>query len=121
MLAAAGVADDADAPLDGVDMAPVFANSAHNPARKFYWRMNHRKQAAMRDGRWKYLTINSHEYLFDVDADPRERANLAKREPAQLETMRAQWAAWAATMPGIPPDAQVHLVFGEADLPRATF
>ena len=125
MLAAAAVADDVDAPLDGVDMGLVFADPAHNPehpkSRKFYWRMNHRKQAAMREGRWKYLTIDSHEYLFDVDADPRERANLARREPVRLETMRAEWQAWAATMPGIPPDAQVHLVFTEAELPRATF
>ena len=121
MLAAAGVAEDVGAPLDGVDMAPVLADPTCNPPRKLFWRMNHRKQAAMREGRWKYLTIDSHEYLFDVDADPRERANLAKREPVRLEAMRAEWTAWAATMPGIPPDAQVHLVFTEAELPRATF
>jgi len=121
MLAAAGVADSADAPLDVVDMAPALADPTCNPPRKFYWRMNHRKQAAMRDRRWKYLTIDSHEYLFDVEADPRERANLAKREPGRLEAMRAEWRAWAATMPGIPAEAQVHVVFTEAELPRATF
>jgi hypothetical protein len=32
--------------------------------------------------------------------------------------MRAAWEAWAAGMPGIPEDAKVSLVFGEAQMPR---
>jgi hypothetical protein len=35
--------------------------------------------------------------------------------------MRAEWERWAATMPGIPEDARVSLVFGEAQMPRATY
>ena len=120
MLAAASVADDPAAPLDGIDMAAVLADPAHNPPRKLYWRMKHRQQRALRDGCWKYLAMDGHEYLFDVETDARERANLAKRQPARLAAMRADWEAWAATMPGIPPEAQVHLVYGAADMPRAT-
>jgi arylsulfatase A-like enzyme len=120
MLRAAGCVDAPDAPLDGVDLAPVLADPSLNPPRKLYWRMNHRKQRALRDGRWKYLMVDAHEYLFDVETDAREKANMAKREPERLLAMRADWEAWAATMPGIPEDAKVHLVYGEADIPRPT-
>ena len=120
MLRAAGSVDAPDAPLDGVDLAPILADPALNPPRKLYWRMNHRKQRALRDGRWKYLMVDAHEYLFDVETDAREKANMAKREPERLVAMRADWEAWALSMPGIPDDAKVHLVYGEADIPRPT-
>ena len=120
MLRAAGLADDGEHPLDGVDLAPLLVDARWNPPRKLYWRMNHRRQRAMRDGRWKYLAVDDYEYLFDIDTDARERANLARREPRGLAAMRADWEAWAATMPGIPPDAKVHLVCTEADMPKPT-
>ena len=120
MLRAAGSVDAPDAPLDGVDLAPVLVDPASNPPRKLYWRMNHRKQRALRDGRWKYLMVDAHAYLFDVETDAREKANMATREPEQLLAMRADWEAWAATMPRIPDDAKVHLVNGEANIPRPT-
>ena len=44
--------------------------------------MNHRGQRALRDGDWKYLRVDGHDYLFDLPADERERANLGQREPA---------------------------------------
>ena len=40
--------------------------------------MNHRGQRALRDGDWKYLRVDGHDYLFDIPADERERANLAR-------------------------------------------
>jgi arylsulfatase A-like enzyme len=120
MLAAAQAPLDADA-LDGHSLLPIFQNPQHNPARDFFWRMNHRKQCAMRRGAWKYLAVGEHEYLFDTDVDPRERANLAKRHPAQLIAMREAWHAWAQTMPGIPDEAKVYPVYSEADLPRASY
>ena len=70
--------------------------------RPLYWRMNHRGQRALRDGRWKYLRVDGHDYLFDIPADERERANRAPREPARLDAMRDDWEAWNATMPPIP-------------------
>ena len=119
MLHAARV-EGAQGEIDGIDLRPLFADSHWNPPRKLFWRMNHRKQRAMRDGRWKYLAIGDHEYLFDVENDPRERANFAKREPDRLAAMRADWEHWAASMPGIPADAKVHLVYSESDLPKPT-
>jgi arylsulfatase A-like enzyme len=86
--------------------------------RDLYWRMKHRNQRALRSGRWKYLQVDAHEYLFDIDADARERANLAAREPTRLAKMREQWLAWNATMPPIPDDASVSLLYTEANMPQ---
>jgi hypothetical protein len=72
----------------------------------------------MRQGRWKYLRIEDYEYLFDLEKDQRERANQALRDPDRLASMRMAWETWAANMPGIPEDAKVSLVFGEAQMPR---
>jgi hypothetical protein len=44
--------------------------------------MNHRGQRAARLGDWKYLRVDGHDYLFNIPADERERANHASREPA---------------------------------------
>ena len=117
MLAAAGVAADPDQPLDGVSLLPVLRDAAHAFERPLYWRMNHRDQRALRRGDWKYLRVDEHEYLFDIRADERERANRA-REPARLEAMRADWVAWNATMPPIPADATVSLGYGAKDMPQ---
>ena len=67
---------------------------------------------------WKYLRVDGHDYLFDLDADERERANRAAREPARLPAMRADWEAWNATMPPIPADATVSLGYGAKDMPQ---
>jgi arylsulfatase A-like enzyme len=120
MLAAAGVAPHRDYPLDGVDLAPLFDDPEWRPPRSLYWRMLHRQQRAVLNGRWKYLKIDAHEYLYDLATDARERANFAQRDPMRLTALREEWEAWAATMPGIPPDARVSLVTTDAHLPRAT-
>jgi arylsulfatase A-like enzyme len=118
MLEAAGVAPHADYPLDGVSLLPVLDDAAHRFARPLHWRMNHRDQRARRDGRWKYLKVDAHEYLFDIPADERERANLGPREPARLAAMRDDWLRWNATMPPIPDDATVSLGYGARDMPQ---
>jgi arylsulfatase A-like enzyme len=118
MLEAAGVTPHPEHPLDGVSLLPLFEDPSWQPQRNLFWRMAHRRQRAMRQGRWKYLRIENHEYLFDLGRDERERANQATRDPERLSSMRDAWEAWAAGMPGIPEDARVSLVFGEAQMPR---
>ena len=121
LLQAAGVAPHPDHPLDGLSLLPLFDDAAWAaPPRRLYWRMKHRLQAACLDHPWKYLRIDGHEYLFDLSADQRERANQARRQPARLAELREQWNAWARTMPGIPDDADVYLIWGEDDMPRPT-
>ncbi len=121
MLDAAGVAPDPDYPQDGVSLLPLFSHAAWQAPRNLYWRMAHRHQRAMRQGQWKYLRIEEHEYLFDLACDARERANQVARYPERLTLMRAAWETWAATMPGIPADAKVSLLYGEAQMPRPSY
>ncbi|MGH8820366.1 MAG: sulfatase family protein [Rhodoferax sp.] len=118
LLDAAGVAAHADYPLDGVSLLPVLRDASHHFHRPLHWRMNHRGQRALRDGDWKYITVDGHEYLFNIPADERERANRARLEPARLDTMRAAWQAWEATMPPIPADATVSLGYSSKDMPQ---
>jgi arylsulfatase A-like enzyme len=83
-----------------------------------FWRMNHRGQRAMRQGDWKYLRVDGYDYLFNLVADARERANLALHQPERLSAMKAQWEAWNATMPPIPEDATISLGFSTKDMPQ---
>jgi arylsulfatase A-like enzyme len=118
MLAAAGVQAHPAHPLDGVPLQAALADPGHSFARPMHWRMNHRSQRASREGRWKYLKVDEHEYLFDVEADERERANLAQRQATRLAAMRTAWEAWDSSMQPIPPDAVVSLMYGLADMPQ---
>jgi arylsulfatase A-like enzyme len=118
MLAAGGAKPHPDHPWDGVDLLPVLRGEVESFPRPMHWRMNHRGQRALRDGRWKYLRVDGHDYLFDIEADERERANRAPLEPERLAAMRAAWEAWNATMPPIPEDAAISLGYGAKDMPQ---
>ncbi|MGJ7486500.1 sulfatase family protein [Variovorax sp. LT2P21] len=118
MLDAAGVPADAAYPLDGVSLMPVLRDAGHRFERPLHWRMNHRGQQAMRDGDWKYLRVDGNDYLFDLSADERERANLGKKAPERLARMRAAWEAWNAGMPPIPADATISLGYSVKDMPQ---
>jgi arylsulfatase A-like enzyme len=118
MLQAAGVAAAPDYPLDGVSLMPVLRDARQRFAHPLHWRMNHRGQRAMRNGDWKYLRVDGHDYLFNIPADERERANLAAREPQRLQQLRAAWEQWNADMPPIPGDATVSLGFSVKDMPQ---
>jgi arylsulfatase A-like enzyme len=118
MLDAAGVAADPAYPLDGVSLLPVLREPQRSFRRVMHWRMKHRGQRALRDGPWKYLRVDGHDYLFDLSADERERANQAGREVDRLMAMRDAWEAWNETMPPIPHDATVSTGYSVQDMPQ---
>jgi arylsulfatase A-like enzyme len=118
LLEAGGGQADPGWPLDGQSLLGVLREPAQRFERPLYWRMNHRGQRALREGDWKYLQVDGHEYLFNLAQDERERASLAAREPQRLERLRAQWLAWDATMPPIPVDATVSLGYSAKDMPQ---
>jgi arylsulfatase A-like enzyme len=118
MLEAGGGQADPDWPLDGVSLLQVLRDPTQHFERPLYWRMNHRGQRALREGDWKYLQVDGHEYLFNIGKDERERANLAAREPDRLARMRQQWVAWDASVPPIPADATVSLGYSAKDMPQ---
>ncbi len=118
LLAAAGVAAAPGYPLDGESLINVLNQPQQTFNRPLHWRMKHRGQRALRDGDWKYLMVDGNEYLFNIPADERERANLAHRHPERLAAMRANWLAWNDTMPPVPEDATVSLGFSIKDMPQ---
>jgi arylsulfatase A-like enzyme len=107
-----------DLPFDGVSLAPVLRDAQHHFERPLYWRMNHRGQRALRMGDYKYLRVDGNDYLFNIPADERERANLAKHQPETLQRLRAAWEAWDSTVPAIPEDATISLGYSVKDMPQ---
>jgi arylsulfatase A-like enzyme len=114
---AAGVSPHPDFPLDGVSLLPVVRDPRNRTGRALYWRMKHRDQRALREGKWKYLAIGPNEYLFDLEADERERANLAARQPERLAALRGRHDEWNAGMPPAPEEARVSLIYTDKDMP----
>ena len=118
MLDLAGVQPPAEFAPDGVSLKGVLKNSSYTFDRPLFWRMNHRGQRACRFGAWKYLRVDGHDYLFNLEQDERERANVSQRQPERLTSMRHAWEAWNASMPPIPEDATVSLGFSVKDMPQ---
>lgn len=120
MLAAAGVTADPHHPLDGIDLTPTFTDPQWRRPGDLCWRMKYREQRALVRGDWKYLHVDGIEYVFDLRADERERANLAHRLPEQLTELRKAWHAWDAALPPIPPDAKYYKLYSKNDMPIAS-
>jgi len=118
LLELGGATPAASHPLDGVSLAAVLREPARAFERAMFWRMNHRGQRAMRQGPWKYLRVDGNDYLFNISADARERANLATRDPDRLAAMRQSWEVWNASMPPIPEDATISLGYSAKDMPQ---
>jgi arylsulfatase A-like enzyme len=108
LLDAAGVAPAADYPPDGISLLPMLTGERAPVPRKLFWRYRTNAQRALRDGDYKYLKIRGNSFLFDVVADPRERANLWDRRRDMAERLLREWSAWNATMLPENPDS-----FGE--------
>ncbi|MGE4337446.1 MAG: sulfatase-like hydrolase/transferase [Pigmentiphaga sp.] len=107
MLGAAGAAPHPAYPLDGVSLLPLFDSSVWQRPGDLCWRMKHRSQKALVRGDWKYYHQDGHDFLYNLANDPRERANLALREPERLAELRIAWQQWDASLPPIPDDARV--------------
>ena len=106
-LAAAGGAPDPAYPADGVDFRPALAGNTL-PERTQFWRFHMHEQRAVRRGRYKYLKMADHEYLFDIIADPLERGNLAARMPEKFAELQAAWLAWNEGMVQDPGDVSTN-------------
>lgn len=97
LLGAAKRAPDPAYPADGIDLFPLL-RSGNAVERSLYWRYKGNHQRAMLRGAYKYLKILDNEYLFNIDEDPLERANLQSRLPDVFEDMQRSWKAWNQTM-----------------------
>jgi arylsulfatase A-like enzyme len=88
--AAAGAPLPADRTIDGVDLVP-FATGARTdrPHALLFWRSG--PYRAVRAGDWK-LQVSERPprtWLFDLAADPTERADLSEAEPERVARLRA--------------------------------
>lgn len=98
ILAAAGA--KADRPLDGIDLAGDLARSAPPAARPLFWRARRGGETwrAAREGTLKYVSHQSpgkiEEFLFDLERDPAETANLASSRPDDRERLKVLLRAW---------------------------
>lgn len=88
----------ADRPLEGIDLVPILSDRSPQIERTFFWLSPFAGNAerAMRSGKWKYLahTAIFPGLLFDLEADPAERNDLASKHPELLKKMKAQHSAW---------------------------
>jgi len=108
LLDAAGVAPSDGYPPDGINLLPMLTKATAPVSRKLFWRYKTNAQRALRNGDYKYLKIRDNSFLFNVVADPRERANLWHRQPDVAKRLLCEWEAWSATMLPEGPDS-----FGE--------
>jgi len=108
LLDAAGARPDSTYPADGISLLPMLTRNSPPAPRKLFWRYRHNAQRAIRDGNMKWLKIGPNTFLFDVAADPLERANLKQREAAMYRSLTSQYEEWNATMPPEDPAAYTH-------------
>jgi arylsulfatase A-like enzyme len=106
VAAAGGAPDRAFAP-DGTDIRAAIGGGAL-PERTLYWRYKLHDQQAARRGKWKYLKIGDNSFLFDVEADPLERANLKTLHPDVFAALTQDWNRWNATMLPLDPQSYSH-------------
>jgi arylsulfatase A-like enzyme len=94
LAAVAGASLPADRKIDGIDLMPLVTGQAVFPIRRaFYWRSG--SYEAIREGDWKLqLSRNPPRvWLFDLKADPTERADLSAHRPDIVKQLEAELAA----------------------------
>jgi uncharacterized sulfatase len=95
-----------DAPeLDGVNLIPYLSGEKEGaPHDALCWRWE--GQAAIRKGKWKYVTAGDRQYLFDMENDFEETNNLLATNPELAQQMRAELDKWSQTLQ--PPGLDAH-------------
>ncbi|MEO8722741.1 MAG: sulfatase-like hydrolase/transferase [Sphingobium sp.] len=98
LIAAAGGAPAPSYPSDGENLLPILHNPHVTHERTLAWRYLNLNQEACRKGDWKYLKILDNSFLFNVVADPLERANMKERMPEKFAELVAEYRAWDSRM-----------------------
>lgn len=85
-------------PMEGVSLSPLMAPSADHSAslspRILAW--EHEGNRALRDGRWKLVSIGAAPWeLYDMNLDRTEMNDLALSQPERVKEMSAAWESWA--------------------------
>jgi arylsulfatase A-like enzyme len=103
-LGAAGIEQQADWKLDGVNLGPFLSgeSSAGQPHDALYWRFG--AQMAVRQGDWKLVKYDpvadggkgrpTEAKLYNLASDIGETTDLAMREPDRVKELQRIWDAW---------------------------
>ena len=81
--------------LDGTNLIPYLTGILTGaPHASLYWQFWN--QRALREGRWKYISLaaNSGEFLFDLESDIHEKANVAGQYPQLVQAFNNKLALW---------------------------
>lgn len=91
-----------DPRLDGVNLMPLLQGVTSAPPHDvLYWRYG-APQYAVRAGDWKLLFLDNTLRLYDLAADPGERANLAESNPTKRNELKLLYDQWNAQLPPAP-------------------
>jgi len=86
----AGANEDPAYPTDGTSLVDYLLRGRTVPERDLFWRM--RGQRGLRRGDLKYVQQSDGvDRLHDLSVDPSEQANLAKKRPTDLASLRSAW------------------------------
>ncbi len=104
LLAAAGIQGRKAIDFDGVDLLPDLLGRTPGKERTLFWRHFAQNQLAAMRGNMKYLQMSGHEFLFAIDQDPREVANIRSHHREIFDELRKALANWNADMLPYPDD-----------------
>jgi arylsulfatase A-like enzyme len=100
LLAAVGASPDPAWKVDGADVLPAWTGRSPAPERTLFWewRSEGADQLAAMRGRFKMvITQGGRPELFDVEADPAERRNVAAEHPELAKRLHDELKSWLAT------------------------
>lgn len=102
LAAAAGAKVPEDIVIDGFDWWPTLRGEQPSPREEMFWKR--RNLVGGRVGKWKWVDMAGRSGgLYDLDADPGERTDLAESHPEVLQRIRSRYANWLGEMEAAEP------------------
>jgi arylsulfatase len=87
--------------LEGISLRPVLAGATLARTQPLFW--EHEGNRAVRSGQWKLVSKHPGDWeLYDISTDRTEQHDLAPAQPGRVQTLAAQWSAWARRV-GVEP------------------
>lgn len=90
--ALAGAAPPVGGRVDGADLSGVLLRHEALAPRTLFWRFATAR--AVRSGPWKLVATGAQTELFNLAADPGETLDLTASQPALVDALRGELAAW---------------------------
>jgi arylsulfatase A-like enzyme len=95
---AAGAKLPTDRVLDGRDIMTALNGRATGPLHDSLVWDGHEDRWAVRRGKWKLVASGASRELYDMDADPGEKSDMAAKEPATVKALATVYASWRRQM-----------------------